>query len=186
MILVFFCEFLVEENSCANVNNFTTILVIFHCFCCYPIFSIIFTRSFSSFLFSSFFLWLLSFSQQQHHKSTTNFSATLLCSYLLNPVLNIISNKSTYVFLSIIIIHFTTICNLINTTILSQWSFLTIFLLQHLKNALKRKGNKFPSQPIWEHNNWPEQSQVPQSPSEPFLLSWYSCRWWLATNLDSL
>ena len=64
--------------------------------------------------------------------------------------------------------------------------FLTIFLLQHLKNALKRKGKKFPSQPIWEHNNWPEQSQVPQSPSEPFLLSWYSCRWWLATNLDYL
>ena len=63
-IMVFFCELLVEEISCANVNNFTTILVIFHFFCCFPIFSIIFTRSFSIFLFSSFFLWLLSFSQQ--------------------------------------------------------------------------------------------------------------------------
>ena len=62
-----------------------------------------------------------------HHKSTTNFSATLLCCCLLNPVLNMISNKSTYVFLSIIIIHFTTICNLINTTILSQWSFFNYF-----------------------------------------------------------
>ena len=99
MILVFFCEFLVEENSCANANNFTTILVTFHCFCCFPIFSIIFTRSFSSSLFSSFFLWLLSFSQQQHHKSTTYFSATLLCSYLLNPVLNHIQQQIYICFL---------------------------------------------------------------------------------------